>query len=289
MYSSWSVFPSLDEVSGAVGEGGSPHAETKDQPTLQAGSKESATARLRREARRSRRRGPAFDSCQTWPLIPSTVMGVERVDVIFKILVLGEMNTGKTSLIRRYVERKFARNYRVTLGADFNQKDFLNNETMRVRLQLWDIAGQERFGSFTRVYYKDAVAALIVFDMEHPKSLQTALKWKEDVDDKIQLSNGQPLPVILIGNKSDLIQDKPWARSLYTKAYFESFCKDHGFLTWFTTSCLDGTNVDVPFQFVGDFLLDCQIPIPEEHKDIVKLSTEENLAKHLKSNTCCNT
>lgn len=135
-------------------------------------------------------------------------MGRERVELIFKILVLGEINTGKTSLIKRYVDRKFTRGYRVTLGADFNQKDFLETELMRVRVQLWDIGGQERFGTFTRVYYKDAVAAIIVFDLERPKSLDTALKWKQDVDEKVTLPNGKPIPCILVGNKSDLIADK---------------------------------------------------------------------------------
>ncbi len=52
-----------------------------------------------------------------------------------------------------------------------------------------------------QVYYKDAISAIIVFDMESPKTLQTALKWKKDVDEKVTLSNGQPIPVILVGNK----------------------------------------------------------------------------------------
>jgi len=125
----------------------------------------------------------------------------EREELIFKVLVLGEVNAGKTSLIRRYVEQKFSRNYKPTMGADFNQKDFFEDDKMSVRMQLWDIAGQERFGSFTRVYYKDAVSAVVVFDMEYPKSLQTAIKWKQDIDEKVTLSNGQPLPVILVGNK----------------------------------------------------------------------------------------
>jgi len=198
----------------------------------------------------------------------------EREEVIFKVLVLGEMNTGKTSLIRRYVERKFTRNYKPTMGADFNQKDFFQNDKMSVRMQLWDIAGQERFGSFTRVYYKDAVSAIVVFDLDCPKTLQTAIKWKQDIDDKVTLSDGSPLPVILVGNKNDLIQEKEWAHSLYSKQYFSSFCKDYGFSAWFTTSCLDGSNIDAPFQFIGDMVIKHQIPMPNNKKDTIRISSD---------------
>ena len=58
-----------------------------------------------------------------------------------------------------------------------------------VRMQLWDIAGQERFGSMTRVYYRDADAALIMFDLTSQRTFDSVAKWKADVDDKVSLSN----------------------------------------------------------------------------------------------------
>ena len=73
-----------------------------------------------------------------------------------------------------------------------------------VRLQLWDIAGQERFGSMTRVYYRDAAAAVIMFDLTAQRTFDAVSKWKKDVDEKVLLASGEPVPCLLMGNKSDL-------------------------------------------------------------------------------------
>ncbi|RZF49240.1 hypothetical protein LSTR_LSTR014827, partial [Laodelphax striatellus] len=88
----------------------------------------------------------------------------DRRESLFKILVIGELGAGKTSIIKRYVHEFFSQNYRATIGVDFALKVLNWDQNTVVRLQLWDIAGQERFGNMTRVYYKEAVGALIVFD-----------------------------------------------------------------------------------------------------------------------------
>lgn len=74
----------------------------------------------------------------------------------------GELGTGKTSFIKRYVHQFFSQNYRATIGVDFALKVLNWDQSTIIRLQLWDIAGQERFGNMTRVYYKEAVGAFIV-------------------------------------------------------------------------------------------------------------------------------
>ena len=71
----------------------------------------------------------------------------------YKVLVIGDSNVGKTSIIKRYAHGTFTKQYRATVGVDFALK-ILNVGEETVRLQLWDIAGQEQFGSMTRVYYK---------------------------------------------------------------------------------------------------------------------------------------
>ena len=65
------------------------------------------------------------------------------------------------------------------------------NENTVVRLQLWDIAGQERFGNMTRVYYRDAAAAFIVFDLTRRGTFDAVRKWKEDLDTKVITSDGE--------------------------------------------------------------------------------------------------
>lgn len=70
-----------------------------------------------------------------------------------------------------------------------------------VRLQLWDVAGQERFGSMTRVYFKDALGALICFDVTKLQTFEAVKKWKEDLDSKVSMPDGSPIPTVLVANK----------------------------------------------------------------------------------------
>lgn len=120
---------------------------------------------------------------------------------LYKILVIGELGTGKTSFIKRYVHQFFSQNYRATIGVDFALKVLHWDQNTIVRLQLWDIAGQERFGNMTRVYYKEAVGAFIVYDVTRNATFDCVSKWKQDLDSKVQLPDGSPIPCILLANK----------------------------------------------------------------------------------------
>lgn len=71
-------------------------------------------------------------------------------------------------------------------------------------MHIYILPGQERFGNMTRVYYKEAVGAFIVFDVTRSATFDAVIKWKQDLDSKVQLPNGSPIPCILIANKVDL-------------------------------------------------------------------------------------
>mgnify|MGYP001249702443 CR=1 FL=1 len=127
-----------------------------------------------------------------------------KKEFLFKILVIGELGTGKTSFIKRYVHQFFSDHYRATIGVDFALKVLQwDEEGTVVRLQLWDIAGQERFGNMTRVYYKEAVGAILVYDLTRRDTFAAIEKWKTDLDSKVVLPDGRNIPCVLIGNKCD--------------------------------------------------------------------------------------
>jgi len=159
---------------------------------------------------------------------------------IAKVLVVGDVATRKTSVIKRYVRNTFSKDYQTTIGVDFALKRVTTNGT-EMNVQLWDIAGQERFSGLSRIFYTHAVAAIIVYDLFQRDSFESAAKWKKDIDAKVFLPNNQPIPVLLLGNKSDLISET--AQPEVTDEEIEQFVKLHKFYAHFKCSAKNGHNI----------------------------------------------
>eukprot|EP01117_Protostelium_nocturnum_P015186 TRINITY_DN5857_c0_g1_i2.p1 TRINITY_DN5857_c0_g1~~TRINITY_DN5857_c0_g1_i2.p1 ORF type:complete len:194 (+),score=11.46 TRINITY_DN5857_c0_g1_i2:111-692(+) len=159
---------------------------------------------------------------------------LDITEYLFKILVVGEASVGKTSLIKRYTENEFSTKYKYTVGVDFALKLIEFEANTIVRLQLWDIAGQERFGVMTHVYYKQADAAVIVCDITNRQTFSAVQRWKADLDNKVQLENGDPVPAILLANKCDMTNQTISAEEL------DKFIIEHGFIAWFEVSAKVG-------------------------------------------------
>ena len=94
------------------------------------------------------------------------------------------------------------------IGVDFALKVINWDANTVIRLQLWDIAGQERFYNMTRVYYKDAVGCFIVFDVTRASTFEAVIRWKNDLDSKVTLPDGNPVPCVLLANK--VLESTKW-------------------------------------------------------------------------------
>lgn len=89
----------------------------------------------------------------------------------------------------------------------------------------------QRFGHMTHVYYKYAIAAILVFDLGRPATFESVLKWQKDLNEKVMLANEEPVPQILLANKADISPNE------IDKERLDEFCEDNGFLAWYGTSC----------------------------------------------------
>lgn len=194
-------------------------------------------------------------------------MSQSQAPSIVKILVIGDVATGKTSIIHRYVYKQFEEQHRPTLGVEFALKKLKVNE-QKYNVQLWDIAGQERFIGLAPAYYKKAEAAVIVVDVQNRKTLENGIAWKKDVDDKVYLRNAEPIPVILFANKWDLIEDgsctvdeKALEREL------EAYTEKHGFVGWFSTSAKSGRNIKEGMTYLVSKVVENRKRIPPETVD----------------------
>ncbi|KAK0630658.1 ras family-domain-containing protein [Bombardia bombarda] len=120
-----------------------------------------------------------------------------------KLVLLGEAAVGKSSLVLRFVNNDFQENKEPTIGAAFlTQK--CNLPTRTIKFEIWDTAGQERFASLAPMYYRNAQAALVVYDLTKPASLVKAKHWVAEL--QRQASPG--IVIALVGNKLDLTNDE---------------------------------------------------------------------------------
>lgn len=204
-------------------------------------------------------------------------------EYLYKILVVGDIGTGKTSIIKRFVHNIFSMHYKSTIGVDFALKVINWDPKTEVRLQLWDIAGQERFGNMTRVYYKEAVGALIVFDVTRISTFEAVAKWKADIDAKVTYGpDDRPIPVVLLANKCDLAKEG----FVKTANEMDRYVKENNFIGWFETSAKDNINIDKAAKFLVGHILENDIRRKAPPTDTIKAGSS---AEHREpeSSGCC--
>jgi Ras-related protein Rab-1A len=117
---------------------------------------------------------------------------------VFKVVIVGEGGVGKTSLILRYTQDRFLGEYITTIGTNFAVKT-LNVDGQQIKLQLWDLGGQQQFMRIRSFYYPGARAAILVYSVSDRKSFDAIPKWSKEVG--TVCGN---IPLTLVGNKIDL-------------------------------------------------------------------------------------
>ena len=123
----------------------------------------------------------------------------DKTFINLNILLVGDANVGKTSILLKYTENFFPNQYQATIGVEYKMKIIkLNN--MNIKLQIWDTAGQERYKSIAKNFFHSANGVFLVFDITNKQSFENLNKWIEDVKE----NSPKDCKYIIIGNKSDL-------------------------------------------------------------------------------------
>ena len=127
-------------------------------------------------------------------------MSLTSFRYVFKYIIIGNPSVGKSCLLNMFLNGKFSTEYEITVGVEFGAKTIEIEDGSKVKLQIWDTAGQESFKSITRSYYRAAAVAILVFDITSRDSFEAITSWMEEC--KV---NGNPeMTLVLVGNKTDL-------------------------------------------------------------------------------------
>ena len=162
-------------------------------------------------------------------------------DFLFKIIIVGDPNVGKSTIIKRLISDKFDDNYNATIGLDFAAHTFYIDEK-EIKIYIWDTAGQECFRSIIKSYYSDIAGAILVYDISDRSTFDNIERWLDDVE-KNKTSEEMP-SMVLIGNKSDKLREVQFNEA-------ESFAEYHNML-FYETSAHSNENINPFFQDLVD-------------------------------------
>jgi small GTP-binding protein len=173
--------------------------------------------------------------------------------IFLKIIVVGETGVGKTSILSQYCFGRFETDVVATIGCDFSMKVLRASDGRPVRLQLWDIAGQEKYKSMAKVYIRNSSGCIIVADANKESSLTEAVKWKEFIDQQTMNTDGVIIPALIIQNKADTIPAE--AAEFQTQDYLETFALSNKFVRGFQVSAKTDLNLSTAIEFLAHHIV----------------------------------
>ena len=196
---------------------------------------------------------------------------VQEPEYSIKLLLLGDIAVGKSSLIYRFIYDKFNPNKINTSELDLKTSDLIIDKK-NVRVQLWDTVGQEKYKSITKNLIKRVQGIIIVYDITNKDSFKNIKTWTNLIEEEY----GNQLPIIIVGNKIDLEENR--------KIKIEdakAFCKNHKY-KYVETSCKTGHNIK---KSVGKI---CKIIIDSQNiRNDISFSLSTSNASYVKKKHCC--
>jgi small GTP-binding protein len=158
-----------------------------------------------------------------------------------QLLIIGDSTVGKTSILGRYANGVFNANYLATIGLDnFTKDEVIDNKTIRIKI--WDTAGQEKYQSLTKGFFRNAQGIMVVFDVTNSETYEDLKYWTQSIKTHMG-SDIDKISVIIIGNKIDSNERE------VRREDAEVYCQELGY-PYFETSAKTGENVDETIKYL---------------------------------------
>jgi Ras-related protein Rab-1A len=163
----------------------------------------------------------------------------------FKIVLVGNVAVGKSSILRKFKNNKFNSKYQCTINIDIQIESMVIDDENIVDLQIWDTCGQETFRNLTKQYYNNSQGCLLVFDLTDRDSFERLPEWIENVIDY----GSKECVVLIVGNKADLTDKR-----IVEFDEASELAKKYG-LDYIETSAKSGMNISFVFNYIASVIL----------------------------------
>ena len=193
---------------------------------------------------------------------------------LYKILLLGDCAVGKSCLLLRYCENSFQESHLATIGLDFRLKTITLENNRKIRIQIWDTAGEDRFRSITRNYYKGAHGIVLIYDVTDQQSFQHIKDWV----DKIKEESKEGVIIYLVGNKIDLIDKR-----IITNADGKKLSEEIK-IKYYETSAKDSIGVNEVFENLVKDMDNFYSEQHQEEMETIHIDKKDNKKRKLR---CC--
>ena len=167
---------------------------------------------------------------------PSKVLNLDG-----KLVLLGDSGVGKSSIAMRYVNNVFSESFEVTIGGGYLQQIVRLKDGSSLKLDIWDTGGQERYRALLQLYYRDADAALITYDVTNARSLENCEYWVNELR-----RTEENCILCLVANKIDVPAEERKIDSKTAQEFVDKFG-----MIFFETSAKTGENINKVFETVS--------------------------------------
>ncbi len=193
-----------------------------------------------------------------------------EAEYVFKVLLLGDSEVGKSCFLMRYSDNVFVENYITTIGLDYKLKTVKLDNGKTIKVQLWDTAGQDKYRTIAKNYYKGSHGILLLYDITKLSSFDNIREWIRDIKEEVD----ENAILFLIGNKIDLSDKR-----IISKEKGEELAEEYK-IPFFEASAKSGENVDEIFKALYK-------KINESYANIEKQKGSKINKKQKNNGKCC--